>query len=162
MRKPYLIMMTVVLVLLISACGNKNSAEPVYEPSMTTKEMVDSVTSKYEQPALVELTAEDISTLYHLDPQLLDQYTIMMPMMNIKTNEIAVMKVKDSKDIPAVEDAVKQRATDIQKQFENYLPDQYENAKNYKLTTNGNFVIFIISEKADELEKAFSDLFVKP
>lgn len=163
MRKTYFVcILTIVLAVMTTACGSKNNAENAYEPSMTTKEMTDSVTKLYEQPALMELPAENVSTLYHLDPELLlEQYTILTPLMNIKTNEIAVLKVKDIKDVPTVEAAVKQRATDVQKQFETYLPDQYENAKNYKLVTKGKYVIFVISENSDELAKAFDTFFVK-
>lgn len=160
-RKNILMIMVVVLGIMLTACSSSNNKEEAYEPTQTTKEMMDSVLAQFEQPSLMELPAEMVNELYHLNPALLDQYTIMTPMMNIKTNEIAILKVKDAKDIPAVEEAVKQRATDIQKQFETYLPDQYENAKNYKLITKGNYVIFIISENADDIEKAFESFFVK-
>ena len=112
--------------------------------------MVDGMLAKIEQPALVEMTGDMVKQMYYIDPALLEQYTIMSPMMNIKTNEIAVFKVKDAKDIAAVEDGIKKRAADVQKTFETYLQDQYENAKNYKLVTKGNYVFFVISEEADK------------
>ncbi|MDQ0086894.1 hypothetical protein J2T12_000288 [Paenibacillus anaericanus] len=160
-HKNILMIMVVVLGVMLTACSSSSNKEEAFEPTQTTKEMMDSVLAQFEQPSLMELPAEMVNELYHLNPTLLDQYTIMTPMMNIKTNEIAILKVKDAKDIPTVEEAVKQRATDIQKQFETYLPDQYENAKNYKLITKGNYVIFIISENADDIEKAFETFFVK-
>jgi len=80
-------------------------------------------------------------------------------MMNVKSNEIAIFKVKDAKDIPDIEAAVKQRAENVQKLFEQYLPDQYENAKNYKLITKGNYVLLVISDSADELIKVYDSFF---
>ena len=160
-KKNVLMIMVIVLGIMLTACGGSNNKE-VYEPTQTTKEMIDSVLAKIEQPSLMEMPEDMILQFYHLDTALLEQYTIMMPMMNVKTNEIAVLKVKDVKDIPTVETAVKQRATDIQKQFETYLPDQYEQAKNYKLVTKGKYVIIIISENATDIEKAFEPFFVKP
>ena len=80
-------------------------------------------------------------------------------MMNVKTNEIAILKVKDEKDIPKAESAVKQRAENVKKQFETYLPDQYENAKNYKLMTKGKYVLFVISEDADKLVNVYNSFF---
>lgn len=53
--------------------------------------------SKVEQPSLMELDAATVEQLYHLNPELLEDYSIRMPMMNVKTNEIAVLKVKDVK-----------------------------------------------------------------
>ncbi|MNH44254.1 hypothetical protein D3C79_1063640 [compost metagenome] len=61
-------------------------------------------------------------------------------------------------DIAAVEEGIKKRAADVQKSFETYLPDQYENAKNYKLETKGSYVLFVISESADQLVAEFNAL----
>lgn len=129
------------------------------ETNLTAKEMVDQMLAKVEQPAFMEVEENQLADLYHLAPSLLEDYSIRMPMMNIKSNEIAVLKVKDAKDIPTVEEAVKERAADVQKSFEQYLPDQYENAKNYKLVTKGNYILFVISDVADQLVTEFDNLF---
>ncbi|RIE01152.1 DUF4358 domain-containing protein [Cohnella faecalis] len=114
-----------------------------------------------EQPRLIELESDKLKDIYYLDPELLTEFTIRMPLMNVKTNEIAVLKVKNAKDIAAVKKGLEKHAIDVQKQFETYLQDQYENAKNYKIVTKGNYVLFVISESADDLVKAFSDIFEK-
>ncbi|GMK37755.1 hypothetical protein PCCS19_08090 [Paenibacillus sp. CCS19] len=131
------------------------------EPSMTVAEMSEDLLKQAEQPPLVDLTEADIKTLYHLDPALLDSYVVKIPLMNVKTNEIAIVKVKDAKDVQTVEDAIKQRAADVQKTFETYLPDQYDNAKNYKLVTKGNYILFAISDAdaVDKLTKQFDTYF---
>ncbi|BBH22964.1 hypothetical protein Back11_43090 [Paenibacillus baekrokdamisoli] len=173
-KRTVLIIMTIVMGIMLSACssnngnnastnkpGNTASQEKPVQSKLTTKEMVDEMLKQVEQPMLMELTADMVKNLYHLDPAVVEQYTIMTPLMNVKTNEIAIFKVKDAKDIAAVETAVKKRATDVQKSFETYLPDQYENAKNYKLVTKGNYVLFIISDKAADLENIFNSFFDK-
>ena len=124
----------------------------------TTGGIVDKLLSASEQPAYMDLEEAMIQDTYHFDPALLEEFTIKTPMMNISTNEIAVLKVKDAKDIAAVEEGIKQRAADVQKTFENYLPNQYENAKNYKLVAKGNFVLFVISEEAEQIAKQFDEL----
>ncbi|MCY1459685.1 hypothetical protein D9M71_771780 [compost metagenome] len=114
--------------------------------------MADGMLAKIEQPKLEEMTADMVKQMYYIDPALLEQYTAMYPLMMVKSNELAIFKVKDAKDLAAVQDGVKKRAADIQKNFETYLPDQYENSKNYKLITKGNYVFFVIAEAA-EVEK---------
>ncbi|MBD3921968.1 DUF4358 domain-containing protein [Paenibacillus sp. PR3] len=176
MKKRIATLISVALVgLMLSACSSNNdnnadtSSKPgttetgsnasndkgtatAPEPSMTVAEMSDDLLKQAEQPPLVDLTEADIKTLYHLDPALLESYVVKIPLMNVKTNELAVIKVKDAKDVQTVEDAIKLRAADVQKTFETYLPDQYENAKNYKLVTKGNYILFVISD-ADATEK---------
>lgn len=179
-----LLVIAAVVGMLLTACGNSaegpkapsgqapseqapseqtpvpaEPSEPPVAADQTTQTMVDSMLAKIEQPSLMDAPAGMVADLYHLDTALLEQFTIRMPMMNVKTNEIAILQVKDAKDIPLVEDAVKQRAADVQKQFENYLPDQYENAKNYKLINKENYVLFVISDQADELVNEFNSFF---
>jgi soluble cytochrome b562 len=125
---------------------------------LTAAGIIEQMTSAVEQPSMITLEPEMVQDLYHLDPALLEDYMIKLPMMNIKTNEIAILKVKDTADLKAVQAAVEQRAADVQKQFEQYLPDQYENAKNYKLIIEGNTILFVISESADELVAAFNEI----
>jgi predicted nucleotidyltransferase len=158
-KLPLALMLAVVFTLALSACSS--TKETTIESNVPVKEMVDKMITEIEQPSLMELDAEMVKQQYQLDTTLLEDYAVRAPMMNVKTNEIAVFKVKDAKDIPAVETAIKDRATAVQKQFETYLPDQYENAKNYKMVTRGNYVFFVISEKADELVKAFDNFFVQ-
>ncbi|WP_158602387.1 DUF4358 domain-containing protein [Cohnella endophytica] len=114
-----------------------------------------------EQPKLMEMGADQFKESYGIDTSLLSEYTVRMPLMNVKTNEIAIFKVKDAKKIDTVKKGIVKRAEAVQKQFETYLPDQYENAKNYKIVVKGNYVLFLISESASDLEKAFTAAFDK-
>lgn len=151
------LMLTIVGGLLLAACSND---EPqVVEPTLSANEMVDEMLAKIEQPMMMELTDEQVQEVYNIDPEKLADYAIRIPMMNVKSNEIAILKVKDVADVPAVEEAVKQRAQTVQQQFETYLPDQYENAKNYKVVTKGNYVLFVISDQADELVTEYDRFF---
>lgn len=101
------------------------------------------------------MSADDVKNQYGIDTSTLADFSGRMPLMNVKTNEIAVFKVKKEKDIDAVKKGMVSRAEAVQKQFESYLQDQYENAKNYKIVVQGNYVLFVISESADDLVKAF-------
>jgi len=157
MKKTIMILLTAMLAMVISACaGDKEST---VEVKQSAKEIADQMLEKVEQPAFMELTAEQLKDLYKIDAAKLADYSVRVPLMNVKSNELAILKVKDAKDIPAIEAAVKQRAEDAQKPFEHYLPDQYENAKNYQVITKGNYVLFVISDRADELIKVYESFF---
>ena len=160
MKKLHMfLMLTIIGGLLLAACSNDEPA--VVEPTLTANEMVDEMLAKVEQPMMMEVTGEQVQEVYNIDPEKLEDYAIRIPMMNVKTNEIAILKVKDAADVSAVEEALKQRAQTVQQQFETYLPDQYENAKNYKLVTKGNYVLFVISDQADALVAEYDRFFNK-
>lgn len=158
MKKLQMIfMITIIGGLLLAGCSQ--GAPDAVEPELTTTQMVDEMLSKVEQPMMMEVTGDQVKDIYNIDLEDLEDYAIRIPMMNIKTNEIAILKVKDSSKVSAVEEAVKQRAESVQKQFETYLPDQYENAKNYNLVTKGNYILFVISEQSDELIEIYDSFF---
>lgn len=125
----------------------------------TPAEMVDAILSIVEQPSLIAMDAQMVTDMYHLDPAIAEQLAIKMPMMNVSTNEIAIFKAKDDASKAAIEEGMKKRAADVQKQFETYLPDQYENAKNYKIVTNDKYMLFVISESADQIVETFNSFF---
>lgn len=160
MKKLQMFLMVTILGGLLLAGCSKDSSEAV-EPELTTNEMMDKMLEEVEQPMLMELQADQVQDVYNLDPEMLEEYSIRIPMMNVKSNEIAILKVKNTEDVPEVEEAVKQRVEIVKKQFETYLPDQYENAENYKLVTKGNYVLFVISAEADELVTIYDSFFTK-
>ena len=153
------LMLTIIGGLLLAACSNDEPETETVEPTLTATEMVDEMLAKVEQPMMMEVTGEQVQEVYNIDPEKLEDYAIRIPIMNVKTNEIAILKVKDAADVSAVEEALKQRAQTVQQQFETYLPDQYENAKNYKLVTKGNYVLFVISDQADALVAEYDRFF---
>lgn len=136
------------------ASASNESEEASTSPEASPSEEV-------EQPPLIDMGADQVKEAYGIDTKLLADFTVMAPLMNVKTNEIAIFKVKNVKDIAMVKKGIKKCAADIQKSFEDYLQDQYENAKNYKIVTNGDYVLFLISESAEDLEKAFQASFGK-
>lgn len=159
-KNIFILALTIVLSVVLGACSSSNK-EATVESNLTPKQMIDEILSKIEQPSLMEVEPDMVGELYHLDPALLEDYSIRMPMMNTKSNEIAILKVKDVKDIPTVEAGIKERAKDIQKTFEQYLPDQYEHAQNYKLIQKGNYMLFVISEMENQITAEFDTLFAK-
>jgi len=92
---------------------------------------------------------------------MLAEFTIKTPAINLMSNEIAVIKVKDAKDMDAIKSALEQRATVVQQMFEHYLPNPYKYAQDYRISVSGDYVLFLISESADELEEAFKDIIIK-
>lgn len=165
MKKMIVIMLTMVLAIVVSACsGGKTSTDDKttnIEASKSAKEMTEQMVTEVEQPSLMELSAEEMKDNYNIDPAKLEDFSVRIPMMNVKTNEIAIFKVKNANDVADVEAAVKARAENVMKQFEHYLPNQYENAKNHKLIIKGNYVLLVISESADELVKVYDSFFEK-
>lgn len=136
----------------------KPSAAPTPTPAADASSVLNSVwtdISKQEMPALIDLDSATLLAVYGLDSSNLDAYICKMPMMNTKATEFFLAKVKDGK-MDAVKAAVEKRQEDLEQQWSQYLPDQLDLVKNYKLVTNGNYILFVVSEYADAAVTAFN------
>ncbi|MCM3337731.1 hypothetical protein M3650_03520 [Paenibacillus sp. MER TA 81-3] len=86
-KHNFILMLTIILSLVLSACSS-NKETPI-EATLPAKEMADQMIAQVEQPALIELQADMVKELYHLDPALVRQrplsrrFRILMKSWNI-------------------------------------------------------------------------------
>lgn len=111
--------------------------------------------AKQDLSNLTDLDADTLSALYGISASDLEEYICKMPLMNVKATEFFIAKVKDGK-MDAVQAGAQKRQADLDAQWSTYLPDQYELVQDYRLVTNGNYLLFVVSEYADEAVTAFN------
>ncbi|WP_138753190.1 DUF4358 domain-containing protein [Paenibacillus sinopodophylli] len=92
------------------------------------------------------------------DKQLIDgsfyQATLMM-----QAGEFSVVQLKSDADFDSVKTGFEKRAAALQSIFKDYLQDQYEQAKNYQIIRNGNFVLFSITPDQQKTAELFHGFF---
>ena len=125
------------------------------EDPTVAKETFFVVTDGVELPATMDMPADMFADTYGIDTNLLESYSVNMPLMNVKATEIAVFEVKDEASIDAVKAGIEKRQKALAEQWQSYLPDQYELVQNYKVAVKGNLVLFVISEEADQIVANF-------
>lgn len=104
---------------------------------------------------MMAFTADDLSALYGLDASAVQGFVGKMPMMNVKATEYLVVKAA-SGQAGTVQKAMQSRQAALDATWKQYLPDQYELVKNYKLVTNGDYVLFVVGENAQAAVDAFN------
>ena len=160
--KKRLIVLGVLVLVLVAAIGctsNKSNDGGEKEVNVSVSEIAEKIQSDVEWPSLIDLDEQGLKDFYGIDASDLEEYDVKMPMMIVKSNEIAVIKVKDAEKVEEVKENVEKRAESIKKTFETYLPDQYENAKNYLLEVKGKYIIFAIHEDVTNVEEVFNSFF---
>lgn len=151
-NRLFVLVLTGVLALgLLTACGSKEEAKEIDIPALWT-----SIEETVELPSMMELDDTTLKDVYGIDAADLESYVARIPFMNVHATEFFMAKVKEGQ-MDSVKEAIEKRQADLVAVWERYLPDQYELVQNYKLETEGNYVLFCVCAQADEVVGLFRD-----
>ncbi len=123
---------------------------------LSAEDIWNTVSAGKELPDFMDLDDGLLSDLYSIDAADLDSYVAKVPMINVKATEFFIAKVKSGK-MDAVKEGIAKRQADLDEQWSMYLPDQLELVQNYKLVDSGDYVMFAVTEYADDIVKSFED-----
>lgn len=145
------------LLALLCACGGSSSGGNA-NVTINLNELWDKITALGEMPMQMDVPDEFLADpdSYGINKDDLEDYIAKMPGMMVHATEFFIAKVKDGK-MNDVKAALEARQAKLDAQWALYLPDQYALVQNYKLTVNGNYIFFAISEYAEQAEKLFND-----
>ena len=147
----------VLLLVLLCACGGPAAGGDA-DVTINLNELWDKITALGEMPMQMDVPDEFLADAdnYGINKDDLEDYIAKMPGMMVHATEFFIAKVKDGK-IDDVKAALESRQAKLDAQWALYLPDQYELVQNYKLTVNGSYIFFAISEYAEQAEQLFND-----
>ncbi|MEG0441723.1 MAG: DUF4358 domain-containing protein, partial [Oscillospiraceae bacterium] len=104
-------------------------------------------------PAGMEPGGDTLSDLYGISTADLDEYYFRMPMMSAHVTEFFIAKVKSGK-MDTIKAACAKRQGDLAGGF--LYPDNITLVESYQLVTNGDYILFCITEKADKAVEIFN------
>lgn len=128
---------------------------PEPEPQVDVVQSTWNAISQYELPSLMDVDADTLSALYGISSDDLVSYVCKMPALAVHATEFFIAEVKEGK-MDTVKAAVESRQAALVQQWSQYLPEQLELVENYQLVTSGNYILFAVSEYADEAVSAFN------
>lgn len=134
---------------------------PVEEVKVSVSDIMNKVTQEIEFPAMMDLKKEEMRDFYYINPDDVEEYIIKTPMMNVMATEMAIIKVKDERNVESVKEDIDKHVKDLERIWEQYLPHQYELVKKHILKSNGQYIILIIHEDAEQIEGIFDSFFKK-
>ena len=131
------------------------TATPAPTPETSVVQSVWNEISALDMPMMTTVNDTLLSSIYGINASDLVEYVCKMPAMNTTATEFFIGEVKDGK-MDTVKAALEARQAALDEEWSKYLPEQYELVQNYQLVTSGNYVIFVISDQADEAVSAFN------
>ena len=106
-------------------------------------------------PSLSKLDDETMTVLYPLSTDDLVEYGCYGSLMSVQASEFFMAKVQ-SGQMDAVKEAILSRQSDLEEQWRQYLPAQYELVQNYQLVQNGDYIFFGIAENISAAVDVFN------
>ena len=150
MKKVITFMLIVIMCLSLIGCG-KSKKEVKNIP---VADIMAAVEKEVEFRPMENFQSGDIlNAQYYIKDEDVEEYIIKKAMMNVSASEITIIKAKDESKVEAIKNGVEKRQEDLDKQGAQYLPDQHELVKNAKIKVVGNYVIFIVDEESEKIEK---------
>lgn len=131
------------------------SKEPEDTEVSKVEEIANHIISELEMGSTIELGDQEIMDMYGIDRSKLADGIFLPSMFNIKASEIAIVQLASEEQYEEVAKGMEQRAEQIQKTFESYLPDQYQLSLNYQIVRNGNYVMFSITHDQERAKEIF-------
>lgn len=113
-------------------------------------------------PGFIEedLKAEEKSPFVTLEinEEDLEEGTLLAPMINLKADQILVLKASDESTISNLEAVLQQVKESQIGVWEQYLPEQYEKVKNNIIKTNGKYLLYVTYDYPEKIEEIFDNM----
>lgn len=152
--------------MVLTGCTSQQEPEETTVPTTTQppekdvapETLLETVKGVAQMDEVFKIEDEIASELYdNLDLSLLEAYSFNIPMINVKSAEITILKVKNAEDINTVKAAVEVRRENVLKTWEHYLPDQYEQVQQSQIVVNGRYIMFIVAPDVEQRVAAFNE-----
>ncbi|WP_129598688.1 DUF4358 domain-containing protein [Anaerophilus nitritogenes] len=148
-------MMVLVIFILgtLVGCGKEKVKD------VSIEDLDQKINQEVELVDMVKGNIEQLKTLYDIEKEQIDSFVLYTASTNIKANEIAILKIKDSNDIEKIQEKLKNRIEKQSQNFKEYIPEEYFLIENHVLKNNGEYIVFIISQDAQKIEEIIDGCF---
>lgn len=157
MTRKFSVISLLLLIVLISLSGCSSKSSTAKIPSVN--EIVERVKQASDISNMRIADAAGLKKLYDINSDELEGFSLFTASSNIKSDEIAIFKVKDSGNIENIKDKITKRIDKQSKSFSGYLPDEYYLIQHNIVKVKGNYVIFIVSKDFEKISNAFDEAF---
>ena len=155
MKKKILIILVVILIVVVLGAGiyfilNNRSENKSLDVELAGQTLANN--TPFNEMATMDITIEELNTIYGINTENVEQVVGKMPMMNVQASMYVLIQAKDG-TVDTVRAELDEYAKQYEEQWSMYLPEQYELVQNRRMGIVGNTVYMIIAENAETLEQ---------
>ncbi|MFH5183311.1 DUF4358 domain-containing protein [Paenibacillus sp. TAB 01] len=153
-RQRIILLVLAAAIAMVTGCSVHGGA---YE-ALTAAEVGERIQQAADLSGMKRGQAEQLRKLYHIETADVADYVLYTALSNVKADELAIIKVKDTSGTGRVMDQIRQRIEEQTVKFKDYRPEEYYLIEKHVLKSRGPFVIFAVSKDADLMEAAFDKM----
>lgn len=166
MKKITALVMAILMMLSLCACGGKDGDKEVKvkKGDITAKMLVEATlqqTSFDKADLIYSMEDENFSArfeyFYGIDVSLVSDAAIACSSSS-KADEISILKTAKGTDINELTAALENRCAIQKSSYELYSPECVDMLNNALIFTNGDYAVLIVSDKNDELRSALETI----
>lgn len=140
--------------LLLTGCASSGGDAPALEPDAAAAAILDNVDF---QDTLVKAEDGAAEAFYQIDEQV-ESYAIYISGSGATAEEIAVLKPNADSSADAMRTILERRVSDLQFQFEDYVPEEMVKLGHPVIVEKGGVVILVLADDPDAAETAIEEL----
>lgn len=149
--KKMILFISVALMIFMIGCSSKDVSLTDIKDKL--KDTVDfSTFSKEEESSFLKDT-------FDFDMEKIEEYEVYVPQTNLNTNTILLLNLKNASDASEFKEKIDAYKENLLSIYEDYAPDQAEFVKDSVYEEHGKTIVFVISDKSEEVKKALADLY---
>ena len=149
--KKVILILSAVLMMFMLGCSSKDVSLTDIKDKL--KDTVDfSTFSKEEESSFLKDT-------FDFDMDKIEEYDVYVPQTNLNTNTILLLNLKNASDASEFKEKIDAYKENLLSIYEDYAPDQAEFVKDSVYEEHGKTIVFVISDKSEEVKKALADIY---
>lgn len=160
MKKIFAVVLMLVLVLALTACGGKEeTANEAPVQKQAAEVVLSDIMAQFTfDGEMLELAASDMLDLYGIEEADMKQFAAAVNTSGIDCDEVIMVEAVDADAAGRVKACLDARYQAKLNETENYLPDEYAVIKECAVTQKGNFVAMIVAPNAGDMVKVYDGI----
>lgn len=155
-RTGIIIFLSILITTIVSGCS-KPAGQVLKTPEVSQIE--ERVMKNIDTTDMIKLDDKKLERVYGIKADEIEGFFIYVSTSNIKADEIAVFRAKDSNGIENIKAKIADRMVQLGTSFKDYLPEQYSVIEKRTLEVKGNYIFLVVSKNGAEIKKSFDKCF---
>lgn len=151
MKKLTAALCCLILLTMFAGCG---SSKKTLDMDAFSK---DALSKGSFNDELILLSDKVVADYYDLSFDGLEEYRVYVSSSSATASEFAVFKCSSDAAIKSAKSAVEARISDQVSNYENYRPDEKFRLENALVETNGDYLLFVVSDNNATIQNLFND-----